>query len=269
MRIDQSRFTCRLEWGRSGARRAGERGDVVVIVDALSFSTAVAFGVAEGLSVMPCTDDDDLHALAREHGAQPAARRELADGGLSLSPLSLTGIGIGTRVLLRSPNGATCARRAAEAGAHAVFAAAFVNAAATARAVARAASDEHAVTVCCCGERWPEGGGDDDEDGPVRFALEDELAAGCLVTRLREAVAGAAEEPRWASAEARVAEHAWRSVEADGGDQVLRGLMRDALSGLELRLRGSAADVEVAARIDALDVAPRLARGWFGADDGR
>lgn len=35
-------YHCKLDWGQRGALRAAQRGDVLVIVDTLSFSTAVA-----------------------------------------------------------------------------------------------------------------------------------------------------------------------------------------------------------------------------------
>ena len=36
---DLARTACRLEWGWRGARLAAERGDVLAVVDVLSFST--------------------------------------------------------------------------------------------------------------------------------------------------------------------------------------------------------------------------------------
>src|SRR5689334_9619168 len=50
----QSPYRCRLDWGRHGARAAAERQDILVIVDTLSFSTAVVTAVQRGGLVYPC-----------------------------------------------------------------------------------------------------------------------------------------------------------------------------------------------------------------------
>ncbi|MFK9090900.1 hypothetical protein [Bacillus salipaludis] len=39
--FEQSPFNCRVEWGIRGAREATERGDIIIIVDVLSFSSTV------------------------------------------------------------------------------------------------------------------------------------------------------------------------------------------------------------------------------------
>src|SRR4051812_25534388 len=72
---DQRGYRRRLEWGRRGARLAAERGDVLVVVDVLSFSTAAATAIAHGGIVCPCAWDDDPAALAARVGAEVAVRR--------------------------------------------------------------------------------------------------------------------------------------------------------------------------------------------------
>jgi 2-phosphosulfolactate phosphatase len=57
---------CRLDWGRHGARQAAERGDVLVMVDTLRCSTAVATAVHHGGLIYPRSPDEDAAALARQ-----------------------------------------------------------------------------------------------------------------------------------------------------------------------------------------------------------
>jgi 2-phosphosulfolactate phosphatase len=102
---DQSGYRCRLEWGRRGARAAAERGDILVVVDVLRFSSAVITGVAHGAIVYPCAWDDDPVAFAARVGAEVAVRRRQdvpEKGRYSLSPASFTSIEAGTRVVLAS-----------------------------------------------------------------------------------------------------------------------------------------------------------------------
>lgn len=73
----------RLEWGAEGAVLLAAECAVVVVVDVLSFCTAVDVAVGRGAAVLP-QRFDDAAAAAREavaHGAVPASGRELvADG---------------------------------------------------------------------------------------------------------------------------------------------------------------------------------------------
>lgn len=50
---DQEGASARLRWGRRGARAALAAGDVLVVVDVLSFSTATALALAAGAEVIP------------------------------------------------------------------------------------------------------------------------------------------------------------------------------------------------------------------------
>jgi 2-phosphosulfolactate phosphatase len=68
----QSPYRCRLDWGRHGARAAAERQDILVIVDTLSFSTAVVTAVQRGGLVYPCAETS---SLARWHNVSVAKWR--------------------------------------------------------------------------------------------------------------------------------------------------------------------------------------------------
>ena len=110
----QSPYRCRLDWGRHGARAAAERQDILVIVDTLSFSTAVVTAIQHGGLVYPCTEDEAPGALAQRIGGEAAVRRKdvPARGRFSLSPITYLHLTPGTRIVLASPNGATCSRYA-------------------------------------------------------------------------------------------------------------------------------------------------------------
>ncbi len=166
----QSGCRCRFGWGQRAVGEAAARGDVVVIVDVLSFSTAVATAAQHDAFVYPCAEREDAAALAARIGGEVTLHREdvPARGRFSLSPLTFASAPAGARVVLPSPNGATCTRLARNAP-H-VFAGALVNARAVGCAVHELLDgNERGATVVACGERWRT----PSADGPLRFALED------------------------------------------------------------------------------------------------
>ena len=240
----QAGYRCRLEWGRRGARAAAERGDVLVVVDVLSFSSTVATAVHGGGVVYPCAEGEDPDALAARVGAERAvARRDVPGRGrFSLSPLTYLEIESGTRVVLPSPNGATCCRHAATVP-H-LFVGALLNARAVAGAVARVLLDaaDLSVTVLACGERWQAAS----EDGGLRFAIEDYLGAGAILAGL----------PFPRSPEARVCAGAFREACGD-----LEAVLWECGSGRELRAKGCDGDVRHAARLDLYDSIPVMRAG--------
>src|SRR5579871_2107692 len=95
----QEGYRCRLDWGRRGAQAAAERGDILVIVDVLSFSTAVATAVARGGRIYPCVDMEEAAMVARIFGGEVAVhRRDVPEKGrFSLSPLTYLDMEPGTR----------------------------------------------------------------------------------------------------------------------------------------------------------------------------
>jgi len=240
---DQTRYRCRLEWGRDGARRAAARRDILVIVDVLSFSTAVATALEHGVAIHPCAHGEDGALLAGRVGAELAVhRRDVpAAGRFSLSPISFLGAEPGTRVVLPSPNGATCSRHAPEVP-H-LLVGALVNASAVARAL-RGLLDEsdHPVTVVACGERWSDPG----EDGELRFAIEDYLGAGAVISRL-----DCSKSP-----EALLCEHGFLPMR----DRLEPALL-ECGSGWELIGKGYRDDVIHASKLDMYTVVPAMHDG--------
>src|SRR5262245_38477945 len=173
----------RLDWGHDGAARAATRGDVLVVVDVLSFSSAAATAVHRGVDLRPCGLEEDPITIAAQHGADAAVgRREVPSRGrYSLSPLTFVDAPRGARVVMKSPNGATCVRHASSL--QTILVGSLLNAAATARA-ARSESERtgRPITVLACGERWRAPG----TDGPLRFAVEDLLGAGAVLAGLED-----------------------------------------------------------------------------------
>ncbi|MGH9042550.1 MAG: 2-phosphosulfolactate phosphatase [Acidimicrobiia bacterium] len=236
-----------MEWGPHGLRRLARACDVVVIVDVLSFTTALDVALGRGATVLPYrfadgrlpgdTPSAEQAEFAERHGALLAVgrRRTDADHPYSLSPATLVGLPAGRRLVLPSPNGSALAFGAAEAGAKVVLAACLRNASAVA-AVARAAGGT--VGVVPAGERWH------GNTGPLRPALEDLYGAGAVLAAL---------SPAAPSPEARAAMAAF----ADAAPDLARRL-EECASGRELIEAGFADDVRLAAALDVSRVAPLL-----------
>jgi len=222
-------------------RAGNERGDVLVLVDVLSFSTAVAAATARGMILLPAGSRRRAEALGLERDAQVSvSRKDTAPGRYSLSPLDYAGAPSGVRLVLRSPNGARLA--VAARGAPAVIVAGLVNATACGKSAAAGAKAEgRGVTVIAVGERIPGA-----RRRRRRFAAEDLLGAG--------AVAAAVDLPRTGEATAAI-----RAFEASRRD--LESILLSTTSGVELVGAGWGKDVQFAARLDSLSVVPLLQEG--------
>jgi 2-phosphosulfolactate phosphatase len=237
-----------MEWGWRGAALAAERGDVLAIVDVLSFSTTAVTAAMQGARISPCVDEIEALALSVSSGAEVAVRRDHVPerGRFSLSPTTFLQATPMDHVALPSPNGATCCRLGAAAPA--VLIASLLNASAAARAAERLMCRNNVdLTVLACGERWNE----PSKEGQLRFALEDYLGAGALLAAL--------DLP--ASPEAQVCRAAFQAVR-NGLLEYVAG----CASGIELRERGWFQDVEHAANLDICDVVPLLVDGCLLPD---
>jgi len=236
--FDQHGFDARVEWGPHGLRRLARACEVVVIIDVLSFTTALDVALGRGATVLPYRFADDRQAAyATAASALLAVGRRATDDDhpYSLSPATLQALPAGSRLVLPSPNSSALAFGAAEAGARVVLAACLRNAAAVA-AAARAAGG--AVGVVPAGERWH------GNTGPLRPALEDLLGAGALLTALA---------PSAPSPEARAAMAAFSEAAPDLGRR-----LEECASGRELIEAGFPEDIRLSAELDISPVAPRL-----------
>jgi 2-phosphosulfolactate phosphatase len=229
-----------LAWGRRGAHDAAERGDILAVVDTLRFSTAAATAVHHGALIYPCATDEALYnALAQRVGGEVALHHAPTLTHYSLSPRSFLTVEPGARIVLPSPNGSTCAQYGSRAPA--LFVGALVNARAVAGAISHLLdrASHLNVTLLACGERWriP------DEEGALRFAVEDYLGAGAILSALSFSQA----------MEAQVCMTTFRAMR----DRLDTALW-ECESGEELRDKGLGEDVRFAAQLNVYDTAPVL-----------
>lgn len=243
--FQQTGFRGRVEWGIGGLRNLGPVVDALVIVDVLSFSTAVDVAISRGIDLYPYArplvlDTDfleTLRLLALEVKASPLG---LTIGALPASPSVLLSQNPGTRVIAATPNGGALTHTARHY-AKPVYAGSLRNADALGRYLA---NQYEIVGIIAAGERWP--------DGSLRPALEDFLGAGALLDAWR---------PDDLSPEARSAVHAYKAMQPD----ILR-VIADSQSGRELTNRGHADDILLAASLNCSHQVPCLGtNGYFAA----
>ena len=245
----QERFQVGLEWGLAGAQAS--RAAVAVVVDVLSFSTAVCIAVERGMHVFPYAwRGSEAEVFASRHDAVLAVGRlEATSAGAptapSLSPAGLLVCPPVPRLVLPSPNGSTIAATLQDADATVIIGC-LRNATAVADRLASALDRGDTVVVVAAGERWA-------RDGSLRPALEDHLGAGAVLSALvRLGYSGGM------SPEASAAVAVFRAAESH-----LLDWMTDCVSGRELIDRGFGSDVEVAAALDVSRTVPVLTGAWF------
>jgi len=234
----QADYSIRFDWGLDGARAAGSGVDAIVVVDVLSFTTAVSVGVDRGAVVFPYRwrDESARDFAAANHAVLAGSRGEK---GVSLSPVSMARLRDGDRVVLPSPNGATICTEIADRGTR-VIAGSIRNAAAVAT---RVSDHRWSLAVIGAGEHWRGSSG-------MRPCLEDLLGAGAILAALDESRC---------SPEARSAIGAYRHVADDLG-----ATLRACSGGRELAAWGFAEDVTMAADLDSDGSVPVLsADGYF------
>ncbi|MFC0434620.1 2-phosphosulfolactate phosphatase [Kutzneria buriramensis] len=258
----QDGYRLRLEWGENGVAALGADCAVLVIVDVLSFTTAVDIALDRGGRVLPVRRGD-VRAIssARAAGAVVAGEQRW-----TLRPSSLIDLPADTLLALPSPNGATLCAQAAATGAT-VFAACLRNAESVAREVEKVA-DGRPIGIVPAGERWGV------TAGPLRPGIEDLLGAGAVAAALlgtatsKSTKSSSSSNSRTstnfrpstnvggASPEARLAANCYVN-EIENVVELLRG----CASGRELTAAGHAADVELAAAVGTSSCAPVLRDG--------
>jgi 2-phosphosulfolactate phosphatase len=253
--LTQSDSDVRFEWGPSGAAHLAAGAACLVVVDVLSFTTAVAIVVGRGTTVFPYPwDDAGARDFASGHDAELAVRRrEVSDTHpWSLSPAVLSRAPVTPRLVLPSPNGSTIASGLGAGlgsglgSGPTVVAACLRNASSVGRwllAHGYGTSGRPAVVVAS-GERWP--------DGSLRPALEDALGAGAVLGHLKAAGCSLSTE----------AESMATLYDATG--DVGRAI-RSCGSARRLTAAGYGGDVDVAAVVDCDQIVPVVKDGAFSA----
>ncbi|TVY09126.1 2-phosphosulfolactate phosphatase [Paenibacillus cremeus] len=246
--FNQSPYNCRMEWGSRGAREAAERGDITIIVDVLSFSSATVTALQYGAVLYPYPPPlEEAKQFAETIGGELLLSRAEAakTGARSLSPLCFTPADKGKKIVVCSLNGAACVSMAAHA--YTVLVGCLLNASAAAQIAneLQAASPNASITVVACGEQWdqPEPG-----ESNLRPGIEDYLGAGAILSMLNGSK----------SPEALVCIAAYETVRHQ-----LDLLIWDCGSGRELRQRGFEADVTHATQLNTLDAVPQLRGDHF------
>ncbi|MFJ2766267.1 2-phosphosulfolactate phosphatase [Streptomyces sp. NPDC087300] len=241
----QSGHGVRFDWGPTGARRLAPDVSCVVVVDVLSFTTAVTVAVEAGTCVFPYRwRDGTAAAYAAQQDASLAVGRRQAGAASpwTLSPAALRGAPFTPRLVLPSPNGSAIAASAAGTR---VVASALRNAAAVGNWLARHGygTPDRPVALIAAGERWP--------DGSLRPALEDLFGAGAVIDALHRHVGEAL------SPEAAAAASAYRATPD------IEAAVAESASGRELIEGGFPQDVMIATERDTCAVVPVLVDGAF------
>ena len=231
--------TLEAAWSREGALTLAGQVEVLVVVDVLSYGTAVEVALSRGAMVIPADSGaSDLPGFASKKAARLASKRA-AGSGYSLSPASLASIPAGIRLVLPSPNGGAVSAALADRG-KLVLLGALRNATAVANA---GLALGQRIGLVACGER--------NRDGSWRAAGEDLIGLGAIVSAI-----GA----RYATSSSLIAQ-AIAAFACSRKD--LDRALASTPSGIELIERGFPDDVRCAAQWDVSDTVPILRDGLF------
>jgi 2-phosphosulfolactate phosphatase len=243
--LRQEAYRVRFERGEHGAlgllSRRPPDVQVAIVVDVLSFSTAVDVAVSRGAQVFPSRFKSPAESaqIATMYDALLAVpRSERNDASpYTLSPSTLDALPPGARLVLPSPNGARCVRAAYDCRVAVVIVGCLRNVRAVAAFARARAGKKGAIAVIAAGERWP--------DGTLRPAIEDDLCAGAILAALDLDAA--------CSPEARYAVSAFGAMR-----DALTDAVRDSVSGRELSEAGYGDEIPWSLEIDVSPTVPLL-----------
>ncbi len=234
-----------FDWGVFGVQQAVRRGDIIIVVDVLSFSTSVAIAVKNSAFIFPAKSDEDAMNLKDQFRTEISVKRNEvpSKGKFSLSPATYYEIEPETKITLLSPNGATCTRQIDNS--RSVFCGALVNCSTVAEAAFNeAVKQNNNITVVACGERLK----GSDDIYKIRMAVEDYLGAGAILSKI----------PLPKTAESIVCENAYGKLANHVPDLIWK-----CESGVELRAMNFGNDIHIATNLNSIPVAPIYKNGFY------
>ncbi|MDQ0270432.1 2-phosphosulfolactate phosphatase [Cytobacillus purgationiresistens] len=244
--FEQSPYEVRVEWGRRGARDAASRGDIVIIVDVLSFSSTVISALRYGSIIYPFPPNLDGRGYANKVGANYILGRAEATkiGNPTLSPGTFNHGHSNKKYVLSSLNGAFCTWVASKVPA--LLIGSLINASSVASVANQLRIKTKAnITVIPCGEQWSDARENEDA---LRPSIEDYLGAGAILSYLNGKK----------SPEVEVCIGAFKHSK-----QKLNELVWECGSGRELRERGFAEDVKYCSHLNVDQTVPILNKDHF------
>ena len=232
----QKGYKYRFEWWADGAEAIAEEDAAAVVIDVLSFTSAVDVAVSRGAEIIPFNSNDSgIEDLAKKLGATIALKR--GHGPITLSPPSMENAQKGQKIILRSQNGAILTL-VAKHRYKTIIAASLRNARAVAMALARL--KPKVVCIIAGGEKW--------DSGATRMSLEDMLGAGAVLSHFDMAEM---------SPEAKAAVHVFLGVKDFHKE------LSECSSGRELIAKGYADDVKYASMLNASSSVPFFLDGTY------
>jgi len=245
--FNQAPFQCRMDWGERGVIEASNRGDIIIVVDVLSFSSAITNAVHQGAIVYPFPKTGDIQEFGKLVNAKVCLGRiESQEAGVpSLSAPSFNKSHKGEKFVLSSRNGATCVMASKKDSN--ILIGCLLNVSSVASVANKIQKEKNLnITVVACGERWNSINGEVRE---LRPCVEDYLGAGAILKLLEGTK----------SPEARVCICAF-----ENSRQNLAGLITDSSSGRELAAKGFLGDVTFSLQNDLFKEIPILTKDEKG-----
>jgi 2-phosphosulfolactate phosphatase len=233
MIFNQADYNIRCEWGERAVLMLAPISDVIIIVDVLSFSTAVEIATSQGALVYPYQwKDHTAYRFARSVAAEVADRRNKS--GYCLSPSSLQSLPADTRLVLPSPNGSDLSL---STGSTPTIAGCLRNCQAVAASAMRKGKN---IAIVPAGEKW--------EDGTLRPCFEDLLGAGAIIQQLKGEL----------SPEARAGVGVFETAQSN-----IYEMIKGCSSGKEKIKRGEEADVVLASEMNVSECVPVMTDGAY------